>query len=67
MLDKPPWLTLVLALIAPSGLFWIVISVIRRYTKRNATRVAALEKKLDPGRTSSGLMLDGQTPPEDKP
>lgn len=67
VIDKPPWLTLVLALIGPSGLFAFVISRIRAYTKRTASRVAAMEKDRDPNRTSSGLLADGQTPPEEKP
>lgn len=65
--DKPPWLELLLVLAAPSGLFAVVVKTIRDYTKSNASRIAALERQLDPRRTSSGLMTDGQSPAQEKP
>jgi hypothetical protein len=39
----------------------------RREIKRLGNRVVAVEKQLDPNRTSSGLTIDGRSRPEDEP
>jgi hypothetical protein len=39
----------------------------RKAIKQSGGRIAGLEKRLDPNRTSSGLMIDGRSRPEDEP
>jgi hypothetical protein len=63
--DKPVWLVVLLALIGPSGLFGYLKWRFRRFTKLTQERLKALETKVDPDRSSSGLMRDGTNPPED--
>ena len=67
IMDKPPWLAFILAIVAPGGVFYLIIRGIRSYTRRTARRTQELEKLADPRRTSSGLMEDGRTPPDEKP
>lgn len=50
---KPPWLTFVLALIAPTGLVGILIRIHLRYVKNVHRRTERLETQIDPNRTSS--------------
>lgn len=38
---------------------WWLVKRLRRYIRRVATRNSAVEKKADPGRTTSGLNIDG--------
>lgn len=59
LLDRPPWLVLLLALAAPSGVFVAAISVFRGYVRKTSRRVTELEQQLDRGRTTSGLNSDG--------
>jgi hypothetical protein len=39
----------------------------RKVIKQSGGRIAKLEKRLDPKRTSSGLRVDGRSRPEDEP
>jgi hypothetical protein len=39
----------------------------RKVIKQSGDRIASLERRLDPKRTSSGLMIDGRSRPEDEP
>lgn len=50
---KPPWLVLVLALLAPAGLLSILIRVHLDYIKKEHRRTERLERQVNPDRTSS--------------
>ena len=60
--EKPPWLVLLLAILAPGGVVYSIIRTFRWYIKRTNQRVVDLEKRLDSDRTSSGLDKNGTTP-----
>ncbi len=55
--DKPPWLTLclaiVVALIGPSGVIYQLIRSRKKYVEKTHRRTARLEKELDVRRSSS--------------
>lgn len=59
----PWWLTLVWIIVAgaPSGGFYVVIRVFRRYVKHRNRRVVELEQTVDKKRESSGLEADGSS------
>ena len=62
---KPPWLTLVLALAAPTGLLGVILKIHLGYVKKVHRRTERLEKQIDPNRTSSKStprLLEGQSP-----
>lgn len=69
--DKPWWEvlcgTIVACVAGPSGIFWFLALRFKRYTSMNQSRVAEMEKSLDPARISSNLKADGSNPPEDYP
>jgi hypothetical protein len=58
-MERPPWLVLALALLAPSGVIVAMVRVFRRYVVGQAERVRQLEKKIDPERSTSGLEKNG--------
>ncbi len=69
MHDEPAWLklatgitALVSNLIGPGILFVLSERRQRRVIKEVASRLAVLEKAVDPKRTSSGLLTDGTDP-----
>lgn len=67
LVDKPPWLELLLAIIglaaAPSGVLALLIRAIRRYTKRTAPLLAEAQRRDDSARSSSNLRPDGTDKP----
>lgn len=74
IMNKPPWLVAVTALIALAGSFIApsILSLrttayIQSWTIRNLSRQSKIEKELDPGRSSSRLRRDGSDPRELEP
>jgi hypothetical protein len=61
LLSQPSWLTLVLAIVGPSGSLVLLYQAHMRYIKKTHKRVVFMEEIIDPSRTSS---LD---PPDDPP
>lgn len=66
MAARPWYATVLIALVAPSGLLFFVLKFAWRVYRRMMVRNKDLEEVMDPARTSSGLKIDGTNPPEDK-
>ena len=66
VLEKPGWITLVLACLAsiapPSVLLWRTQIKFKAYMKRDHQRTIELEGHIDRQRESSGLNTDGSVP-----
>jgi hypothetical protein len=57
IVSEPPWVPIVLvvltSLIGPTGIITLVVKYRTKAVQKHSKRTAALEKKLDPERTSS--------------
>jgi hypothetical protein len=57
VLDKPPWVTIVLAFLTaffgPSGVIAMILRSRRKFVKKHHRRVVMLEKQIEQNRTSS--------------
>ena len=62
-LQWPWWLTLVWVILVgtPSGGYYVLLRVFRRYIRHRNSRVIELEKAVDKKRESSGLEADGSS------
>lgn len=71
LMDKPPWLAALSAVLAVIGAGGVQTPIIIRYrkyiqdwTRKNLTLIAQMQSRQDPRRTSSGLQEDGTDPTE---
>lgn len=74
LLAKPPWVSVVAAIIAALGsgliqvpILWRIRVRVRRFTSEVVSRNRTLEQLENPERSSSDLMPDGTDPPGDAP